>query len=102
VTAEPLTGNGSSGRLSTAMTLLMFVTVAALSYWFERAYGRWCRKNHPFAAHRARLERLGITFEQRRTNTMELAGLAGDLIVELARSDLSSLTTRSKPVIVHS
>ena len=73
-------------RFSTAATLVIFAAVIGGSYWWQQAYRRWCRENHPLAAPRAHVERLRNTYQQKREGAMEVATLAIDLYDELGRA----------------
>jgi hypothetical protein len=71
--AELRVADASSRRLDVAVTVIVCATVAGIAYWYERAYRRWSEQNDPFAALRARLERMRTNHRERRAFVTELA-----------------------------
>jgi hypothetical protein len=56
---------------------LCFAVVVGVAYWFVRAYRRWRRANHPFARSFARIDRMGTTYRDRRSNQPKWFKLSG-------------------------
>ncbi len=71
--AEFQLSDASFRRLNAAVTVVVCAAVAGIAYWYERAYRRWSEQNHPFAAPRARIERMRANYQDRRAFVTELA-----------------------------
>lgn len=71
-------------------TLIGFAVVVAIAARSDRAYRRWWKANHPFAAPRARLERMGADYRNTRANVNEMAGFFADLLDEITRASAGS------------
>ena len=64
-------------------TSLVIVGSIGLACWAERSYRRWWKANHPFAAPKARIERMGLTYRNRRASMGEAAQALWELISEI-------------------
>jgi hypothetical protein len=71
--AEFQLSDASFKRLNAAVTVVVCAAVVGIAYWYERAYRRWSEQNHPFAAPRARIERMRANNQDRRAFVTELA-----------------------------
>jgi hypothetical protein len=68
-----------------AVTLVLGATVGII-YWSDRAYRRWCKANHPFAEHAARIERMGTSYRQGRANLGEVGQVIWEIFGEASRA----------------
>lgn len=90
--AELRVADASVSRSNTAATLVIFAAVIGVAYGCDRAYRRWLKENDLLAGPRARLERLGTGYQERRAYATEVAQVIGGVLVEVARA-------RSVPIV---
>jgi hypothetical protein len=65
---------------------LILAAVVGIAYWFDRAYRRWWKVNHPFAEPIARIERMGTNYRERRANLAEVVQVIGEILAEIPRA----------------
>lgn len=82
--AEIRVADASIRRFKVAATLIVCAAVVGIPYWCDRAYRRWLKENDPLAGPRARLERLGTDYQERRANVTEVAQVIGSVLAEVA------------------
>jgi hypothetical protein len=67
-------------RISLAGTLVLAGAFVGGAYLSDRAYRRWWKANHPFAASKARIRRAGTTYRETRSDVGEGMQIAAELL----------------------